>query len=332
MMFVMAVRACYPADRVIQAIKGWKPEPNGVVSQKDGGGIETAGIIEAINNMLLQSHDGVLRIFPNWDKSVDAEFKTLRAVGAFLVWARYRSAQRVVDLVRIFSEKGNACVLQNPFDGTCITVTRTDTHQTVPVVQDEDEFTFPTTAEVTYEIARTEYAPVPDGAPLITIPPGDATVALPKVATFTVSATGENLRYQWQKNRTDIPGATHPSYTTAPTTLWDIGSEYRCVVSNALGKTRSRPGTLNSAGTNVLPHPILGTWSYRHANRDYTREFTDDGRCILRDGSQIGWIKTYSVVDQLTVVVEGGHVHALMDQDTLNIENTFNGKRVSKKR
>jgi len=68
---------------------------------------------------------------------------------------------------------------------------------------------------------------------------------LPETATFTVSAAGKNLRYQWQKNRADIPGATSPSYTTPATTLWDIGSAYRCVVSNALGATRSRPGILN---------------------------------------------------------------------------------------
>lgn len=117
MMFVMAVRAGYRPDCVIKAIKGWKPELNGIVSQKRGGGIETAGIIEAINNMLMQSHDGVIRIFPNWDKTVDAQFKRLRAVGAFLVEAKYSASSQAVDSVRIFSEKGNTCVVQSPFDG-----------------------------------------------------------------------------------------------------------------------------------------------------------------------------------------------------------------------
>ncbi|HOB99673.1 MAG TPA: hypothetical protein PKM43_13140, partial [Verrucomicrobiota bacterium] len=99
MMFVMAVRAGYRPERVIQAIKGWKPEPNGIVSQKEGGGVETAGVVEAINNMLLQSHGGVVRIFPNWDRTVDAQFKRLRAVGAFLVEATYRASGQVVDSV-----------------------------------------------------------------------------------------------------------------------------------------------------------------------------------------------------------------------------------------
>jgi len=245
MMFVMAVRAGYRPDRVIKAIKGWKPEPNGIVSQKDGGGIETAGIIEAINNMLMQSHDGVIRIFPNWDKAVDAQFKRLRAVGAFLVEAEYRASGQVVDSVRIFSEKGNTCVLQSPFDGACITVTRADNQQPVATVQNEEEFTFRTTAGVTYNITRAECTPAPAGTPVITAHPVSTTVVFPTKATFTVAASGTGLSYQWQKNRADIPEATSPSYTTPATTLWDIGSAYRCVVSNSFGTVRSNPGILN---------------------------------------------------------------------------------------
>ena len=331
MMFVMAVRAGYQADRVIQAIKGWKPEPNGVVSQKDGGGIETAGIIEAINGMLLQSQDGVIRIFPNWDKSVDAEFHRLRSVGAFLVGARYRAASRIVDSVRIFSERGNPCIVQSPFDGACIAVTRADTGQAVSLVQDEDEFTFRTTAGVTYQIARTDCPPIAIGAPVITTHPADTTVGLPEAASFSVSATGDGLRFQWQKNRADILGATHPTYTTPAATLWDIGSEYRCVISNASGALRSRPGTLNLASAPKSDrHPILGTWSYRHADRDYSREFTPDGQCILREGSSIAWTKAYSVSDERTVLVEGTLRHVLTAPDTLDIESTFTGKRTSR--
>lgn len=331
MMFVMAVRAGYPADRVIEAIKAWKPERNGVVSQKDGGGIETAGIIEAINGMLLQSQDGVIRIFPNWDRSVDAEFHRLRAVGAFLVGARYRAADGVVDSVRIFSERGNPCVVQSPFDGAPIAVTRADTGQAVSLVEDEDEFTFRTTAGVTYQIARTDCAPVAIGAPVITTHPADTTVGLPDPASFSVSATEDGLRYQWQKNRADIPGATRPTYTAPATTLWDIGSEYRCVVSNALGAARSRPGILNLASAPKRPHhPIHGTWSYRHDGRDYSREFTPDGQCILREGSRIGWTKAYSVSDERTVMVEGTLRHVLSAADTLDIESTFTGQRTSR--
>ena len=247
MMFVMAVRAGYAPDRLIRAIQQWKPEPNGVVSQRDGGGIETAGIVEAIQGMLLQSHDGVVRIFPNWDRSLDAEFKRLRAVGAFLVQARYRASTRAVDRVRIFSERGHRCVVQNPFTTASLSVIRSDTRRPVAVIPMEDEFAFETSPGVTYELTPAEGPPVAAGAPVITRPPTDATVGLPSPATFTVMARGAGLRYQWQKNRVDIPGATLAEYTTPPTTLWDLGSEYRCVVSNAFGLARSHPGRLHAA-------------------------------------------------------------------------------------
>jgi len=329
MMFVMAVRAGYRPDRVLEAIRAWKPEPNGVVSQKDGGGIETAGIVEAINSMLLQSHDGVLRIFPNWDRSRDAEFKRLRAVGAFLVEARYRARERVVDRVWILSERGNTCVVQNPFEGACVAVVRLDTNRRIAVEQDEDEVRFPTVEGVTYAIQRDPCRPAARGAPVIASQPADVTVLLPAPAAFSVTARGRGLRYQWQKNRVDIPGATSPTYTTPATTLWDSGSEYRCVVSNAEGLIRSRPGILApQAAPDRGVHPIVGLWSYTHAGRGYTREFTPDRRCILRDGTVVGWTKSYTVLDERTVLVEGGLRHVLTAPDILDIERTFVGHRV----
>jgi hypothetical protein len=245
MMFVMAVRAGYRADRVIDAIKDWKPGPNGIVSQKRGGGIETAGIVEAINNMLLQSHDGVIRLFPNWDRTKDAEFKRLRAVGAFLVDGRYQAADHIVDSVRIFSEKGKRCVLQSPFAGGCVSVIREDNQQPVPTVQTEEEFAFETMPKVGYLVRRAQCQPLPAGAPVITAQPESVTVVPPATASFAVSATGKKLRYQWQKNRADVPGATSASYTTPPATMWDFGSEYRCVISNEAGTINSEPGILN---------------------------------------------------------------------------------------
>jgi len=120
-----------------------------------------------------------------------------------------------------------------------------DTQQPVPTVQNEDEFTFGTTAGATYGITRAECKPPPAGSPVITAHPRNTKVVLPATATFTVAAAGTSLKYQWQKNRTSIPGATSASYTTPVTTLWDIGSKYRCVVSNSFGTIISDPGILN---------------------------------------------------------------------------------------
>ena len=38
-----------------------------------------------VNEMLLQSYEGIIRVFPVWDKMQNAKFSGLRANGAFIV-------------------------------------------------------------------------------------------------------------------------------------------------------------------------------------------------------------------------------------------------------
>ena len=67
-----------------------------------------------VQEMLIQSHTGVIRIFPaipeNWK---DVAFKTLRTEGAFLVSAQQKGGK--MEEVKIVSEKGGTCKLKNPF-------------------------------------------------------------------------------------------------------------------------------------------------------------------------------------------------------------------------
>jgi alpha-L-fucosidase 2 len=86
-----------------------------------GGGIESCGGLLAVNEMLLQSHDGVLRLFPCWPKDEDARFAHLHAVGAFLVSARFAQGQ-ICD-VTITSERGRTCTLVNPWPGKKVKIT-----------------------------------------------------------------------------------------------------------------------------------------------------------------------------------------------------------------
>jgi alpha-L-fucosidase 2 len=68
----------------------------------------------AIQEMLIQSHTGVIRLFPAVpDTWKDAAFDLLRTRGAFLVSARRRGGA-VID-VRIVSEQGGVVRLENPF-------------------------------------------------------------------------------------------------------------------------------------------------------------------------------------------------------------------------
>jgi len=63
------------------------------------------------------------------------------------------------------------------------------------------------------------------------------------------------LKFQWQKNRDGISGANGATYTTPPTTLWELGSQYRCVILNRAGVTISEPARLNpeAAGNRLAP-------------------------------------------------------------------------------
>jgi hypothetical protein len=61
------------------------------------------------NGMLLQSLDGVIRVFPGVPAGWTAEFASLRAVRAFLVSARMRKGR--TEWVRIVSERGRHCHL-----------------------------------------------------------------------------------------------------------------------------------------------------------------------------------------------------------------------------
>jgi hypothetical protein len=75
----------------------------------------------ALQEMLLQSHAGVVELFPAVPESwKDVEFRTLRAEGAFLISAR-RAGGRVVR-VEVTAEKGGTLRMVSPKDGSMIEV------------------------------------------------------------------------------------------------------------------------------------------------------------------------------------------------------------------
>jgi len=113
--FVIAARVGWPAEDLVQKLKAsiahlWRPSNNTVF--QGGGGVETTGTTEALNSMLMQSEDGVIRVFPCWPAARDASF-TLQAKGAFLVSAEQRGG--VVDRIRVHSRAGGDVTLQLPW-------------------------------------------------------------------------------------------------------------------------------------------------------------------------------------------------------------------------
>ena len=88
------------------------------------------------------------------------------------------------------------------------------------------------------------------GEPSITAQPANQSVSVGQSASFSVTATGSApLNYQWQKNGSNIAGATSASYTTPPATPADNGSRFQVIVTNSAGTVTSGTATLTVAAT-----------------------------------------------------------------------------------
>ena len=96
--------------------------------------------------------------------------------------------------------------------------------------------------------------------PKIITQPQPASVKAGETATFTVNATGTDLKYQWQVNKNDnagfvnIDGATSESYKFNVASAEFNGYQYQCVVSNQSGSDTSDLVTLNVT-ENSTPEP-----------------------------------------------------------------------------
>jgi len=88
------------------------------------------------------------------------------------------------------------------------------------------------------------------GPPVITAQPQGATLFIGASLELSVTATGEQLSYQWRKGGADIAGATSASYS-ATVTATD-GGVYDVVVSNPAGAVTSDGATIVLEGAPVI--------------------------------------------------------------------------------
>lgn len=110
--------SCQPDKTYAQfrrALYQWT-HPNGLVWAmaiqnygRAGAWSETLSVMAPFQEMMLQSWDGAINIFPRWPKSKDAQFRNWRAQGAFVVSAAHKAGH--VEDVEILSEKGEDCVI-----------------------------------------------------------------------------------------------------------------------------------------------------------------------------------------------------------------------------
>jgi hypothetical protein len=122
--FTQAARVGYPAQSLIDQLKNQinqKSVANLRISDPSHG-LEKAGAVEAVNNLLLQSSGGIIRLFPVWPTNRDASFVNLRDKNAIVVSSRFQAGR--VQYVDFTTQVGGQVRFQNPWPGQAFTITR----------------------------------------------------------------------------------------------------------------------------------------------------------------------------------------------------------------
>lgn len=135
-------------DRVRQIDGRYSDATNFDFMMRMGVWTENLSLPAVINECLLQSYDGVIRLFPNRMNLGTAAFRDLRAAGAFLVSARFDGKR--VSGVRLKSEKGARVRMVKPWEGAKARVVSKGAQ--VDAVESGGVIEFATRAEETYEI------------------------------------------------------------------------------------------------------------------------------------------------------------------------------------
>jgi alpha-L-fucosidase 2 len=135
-------------DRVRQIDGRYSDATNFDFMMRMGVWTENLSLPAVINECLLQSYDGVIRLFPNRRNLGTAAFRDLRAAGAFLVSAHFDGKR--VSAVSLKSEKGARVRMVKPWEGAKARVVskgaRVETVETGGVME------FATRAGESYEI------------------------------------------------------------------------------------------------------------------------------------------------------------------------------------
>lgn len=122
--FPAAVRVGYQADTILTQLRKYSLHtyPNGFQLNNPHGIENCSTVPNTVNEMLCMSHEQVLRLFPVWPRGKDASFANIRCEGAFLVSSSLKNGR--VEQVRISSEQGRTCLLENPWPSGHILVRR----------------------------------------------------------------------------------------------------------------------------------------------------------------------------------------------------------------
>ena len=111
-----AARVGYDPQVILQHMSGFvkkSAKPNFYI-HSSGGGVESFNVVPSgICEMLLQSFQGKIRIFPDWPSDATAKFGDLRAYGGFVISSSMENG--AVQYVRLISDVGGNAVVVNPW-------------------------------------------------------------------------------------------------------------------------------------------------------------------------------------------------------------------------
>jgi hypothetical protein len=144
-------------DRVRQTGGRYRDETNFDFMMRMGVWTENLSLPAVINECLMQSYDGVIRLFPNKANLGKARFRQLRAAGAFLVDASWDG--KTVGGVTIKSEKGAAARIVNPWAPGRAQVILLSTGAAVRHTERGGVLEFATRSGATYAVKRATESP-----------------------------------------------------------------------------------------------------------------------------------------------------------------------------
>ena len=112
---------------------------------------ENLALPTVLNECMMQSYTGTIRLFANTRNLGPARFQNLRAAGAFLVNASFDG--RSVSQVSLLSEKGKTVRLANPWKGKSARIMRQRDGRRIPVREENGILLFATDAGEAYSIS-----------------------------------------------------------------------------------------------------------------------------------------------------------------------------------
>lgn len=89
-----------------------------------------------------------------------------------------------------------------------------------------------------------DWATPPRELPSIVTPPVGRTASVGDTVSFSVAASGPNLRYQWLRNNRAILDGTRAEYVVRQVGGADTGARFSVIVSNEDGRVTSTPAEL----------------------------------------------------------------------------------------